>query len=94
MTGCNFCACNPEGSIGTYIEELDVEVYHCDDSGQCSCLDGIGGQHCDQCAYGYYEEYLYGESHDEVTGLICQKCDQCFYDWDKSIKELKVGTEK
>lgn len=58
-------------------------------------MEGIGGKRCDECAYGYYEEYLYADPQisEDQSGLICQKCDQCFYDWDKSIKELKRNSD-
>ena len=43
--GCSMCNCHPLGSLGPV---CDLE------SGECSCLDGVDGIKCDQCADGFF----------------------------------------
>ncbi len=45
MTGCSPCDCNLQGSSSN---ECDHKT------GDCICLEGFEGRHCDKCQFGYY----------------------------------------
>ncbi len=70
------------GSLGS---ECDVE------SGQCRCLDGVGGPRCDGCLVGYWGfspagctsikktnlRLLYCTTCDQMRALFLTECDVC-----------------
>lgn len=67
------CECNSYGSA----------TYQCDrESGQCVCLQGIGGYKCDQCARGYLGD-----------APVCSPCGECFDNWDDILNSLKDQTD-
>ncbi|KAL0969312.1 hypothetical protein UPYG_G00225390 [Umbra pygmaea] len=43
--GCVTCDCDPVGSLSPFCEP---------EGGQCECRPGVGGQHCESCAKGFY----------------------------------------
>jgi laminin beta 1 len=48
-------------------------------TGDCVCQPGIGGKFCDYCSRG-------------AIGMapFCQKCGECFENWDEKIYALKL----
>lgn len=68
------CECNDYGSA----------TRQCDRStGKCVCVDGIGGDKCDQCARGYLGEAPH-----------CSKCGECFDNWDDILNSLNEQTDE
>ncbi|XP_061708931.1 agrin-like isoform X5 [Cydia pomonella] len=55
------CGCNRLGSVSD----------RCDESGQCACRPGVGGQKCDRCEPGYWGLPRIGSGH---TGCIPCGC--------------------
>nr|XP_034317839.1 laminin subunit beta-1-like [Crassostrea gigas]XP_034317840.1 laminin subunit beta-1-like [Crassostrea gigas] len=51
-------------------------------TGQCVCLTGISGYKCDRCDRG-------------TTGELpnCKPCGECFYNWDRVIRDLRDQTQ-
>ncbi|XP_039761430.1 agrin-like isoform X2 [Pararge aegeria] len=61
-SGCpSQCGCHRLGSVSE----------QCDDSGQCQCRPGVGGQKCDRCEPGYWGLPRIGTGH---TGCIPCGC--------------------
>ncbi|KAL2102594.1 hypothetical protein ACEWY4_001762 [Coilia grayii] len=77
---CRKCMCNVRGTVseGCAGGECVCDEY----TGQCPCLPGVEGQHCDQCAVDYWNYdsgegcqaclchpvHSYGSSCDQLTG--------------------------
>ena len=66
------CGCNPEGS-------LTPQCNH--ETGECVCVEGIGGFKCDKCARGFTGRAPY-----------CNTCGECFDNWDYILGKLKGNT--
>lgn len=52
-------------------------------SGHCVCLEGVAGPRCDVCARGFHG-----------TFPDCQRCHQCFSEWDDIIGQLTNQTHR
>lgn len=71
-----------------FIEACDCNLYgssthQCDrETGQCKCIQGIGGYKCDMCARGYLGE-----------APSCSPCGECFDNWDDILDGLRSQTE-
>lgn len=66
------CNCNSYGSA----------THQCNrETGQCVCIQGMGGYKCDQCARGYLGEAPY-----------CSPCGECFDNWDDILNSLSNQT--
>ncbi|XP_030063379.1 laminin subunit gamma-1 [Microcaecilia unicolor] len=91
---CQFCNCNPVGSLST----------QCDNYGRCSCKPGVIGEKCDRCKPGFHSLTeagcrpcscnLAGSSDecnsdtgrcsckDNVEGFNCERCKPGFFHLD------------
>lgn len=97
------CHCKP-GHGGRQCNECQenfwgnpkVECFPCDCSttgssstqcdrqnGSCICKEGIAGDKCDKCARGFI-----GRAPN------CERCGECFENWDVTISELKRRTDR
>jgi laminin beta 1 len=52
-------------------------------SGQCQCLEGVGGKKCGECARGF-----------KGIPPHCEPCGECFDSWDKTISTLIAETTR
>ncbi|XP_073796608.1 laminin subunit alpha-1 isoform X1 [Danio rerio] len=50
---CSACDCNPNGTRAQFCDEA-LGVCGCEDHGQCSCKDNVGGRGCDECKSGSF----------------------------------------
>ena len=63
------CECNRDGADSMQCDHV---------TGRCTCIEGVTGDKCDQCARGTTGDLPY-----------CVPCGECFDNWDRIIMELK-----
>jgi len=91
---CNPCNCNHQG--------VDPDRAQCHrETGTCFCLEGISGQKCDQCARGFLQYHHLTPERPVMSRTIpvgampdCQKCGECFDNWDRILSGLKNETNE
>ncbi|XP_067290870.1 laminin subunit alpha-1 [Pseudorasbora parva] len=74
---CTACNCNPDGTR----EEFCDGVCGCEDRGQCSCKENVGGSGCDECKNG-----TFGLTAHNPSG-----CSPCFCSGVSSMCEEMSG---